>query len=80
MTIDVPIAIPEVVQFRLCDEEARVRLGSRRDAVFMPPARYMLEARSYAEVRRLVEERRSEEPSIRGLSPFAAGICPKFAK
>jgi threonine dehydratase len=78
VTIDVPIGIPEVVRFRLCDQEARARLGPRRGAVFMPPGRYLLEATNYDEVRRLVKQRRLEEPSTRGLSAYAAGILPKI--
>jgi threonine dehydratase len=78
VTIDVPIGLPEVVRFRLPDKEERTRLGPRRDAVFMPPGRYLLEARNYAEVRRLVDERRSKEGLTRGLSAHAAGILPKI--
>ena len=78
VTIDVPIGIPEVVRYRRCDEEARDLLGPMRNAVFMPPGRYLLTASNYGEVRQLVEERRQEEASARGLSVQAFGILPKI--
>ena len=78
VTIDVPIGIPYMVRFRRCDEEARDRLGPRRGAVFMPPGRYLLEASNHYEVRQLVEERRQEVPTTRGMSAQAFGILPKI--
>jgi predicted RNase H-like nuclease len=78
VTIDVPIGLPESVRFRRCDEEARTCLGPMRNSVFMPPGRYLLDAKTYAETQRMVEERRQEEPEARGLNVFTWGILPKI--
>jgi predicted RNase H-like nuclease len=43
VAVDIPIGLPEVVEYRACDEAARGRLpGSRKGSVFMPPARFLL--------------------------------------
>lgn len=78
VTIDVPIGLPESTRFRRCDEEARRRLRERRSSVFMPPGRYLLDAKDHAEARRLVEERRSDELDARGIGAQAWGIVPKI--
>ncbi len=78
VTIDVPIGLPESTRFRRCDEEARRRLRERRSSVFMPPGRYLLAAKDHAEARRLVEERRSDEPDARGIGARAWDIVPKI--
>lgn len=78
VAIDVPIGISESTRYRRCDVEARSRLGERRSSVFMPPGRYLLEATDYAEARRLVEERRRDEPGANGIGARAWGIVPKI--
>jgi predicted RNase H-like nuclease len=78
VTIDIPIGLPESTKFRRCDEEARRRLGERRNAVFMPPGRYLLAARDHAEARQLVKERKREEPEARGIGARAWGLVPKI--
>lgn len=77
-TIDVPIGLPETTGFRSCDQEARRRLGERRSSVFMPPGRYLLAASDHTEARRLVEERRREDPGAKGIGAQAWGIVPKI--
>lgn len=79
VTIDVPIGLLDSVDFRPCDREARDLLGKdRRDAVFAPPARYMLEAAGdYPAIRELVEQERQRNPRAKGLSAQSAGIVPK---
>jgi predicted RNase H-like nuclease len=44
----------------------------------MPPGRYLLAARDHAEARRLVEERRVDEPLTKGIGAQAWGIVPKI--
>lgn len=78
VTIDVPIGLPETTRFRSCDEEARRRLRERRSAVFMPPGRYLLDATDHTEARRMVEERKREEPDTRGIGAQVWGIVPKI--
>lgn len=78
VTIDVPISLPEETRFRRCDEEARRHLGKRRNSVFMPPGKYLLAARDYAEARRLVEERKREKPSTKAIGAHGWGIVPKI--
>jgi predicted RNase H-like nuclease len=71
--IDVPIGLPEEVGPRECDREARKRLGSRASVVFNPPARFLLGARGYPEVRRRVAQRGGPKMSAQG-----AGLLPKI--
>jgi predicted RNase H-like nuclease len=78
VTIDVPIGLPESTGFRRCDKEARRHLGKRRNSVFMPPGRYLLAAKDFDEARRLVEERRLQEPDAKGIGAQAWGIVPKI--
>ena len=72
VAVDIPIGLTKRGA-RLCDGEARVRLGERRCCVFTPPIRPMLAARSHAEasaVRRRVEGK--------GVSIQAWAIVPKI--
>ena len=72
VAVDIPIGLTRRGA-RLCDGEARVRLGARRCCVFTPPIRPMLAARSHAEasaVRRRVEGK--------GVSIQAWAIVPKI--
>lgn len=81
MAIDVPIGLPDTVKPRVCDEQARARLGKRWTTVFAPPARYMLSAAGdYGRIRELVGLERERDPSAKGLSAQAAGLTPKIAE
>lgn len=81
VAIDVPIGLLDSVDFRPCDTQARDMLGKRRNAVFAPPARYMLEAAGdYARIRALVKAERKRNPKAKGLSAQAAGITAKVAE
>lgn len=77
VAIDIPIGLPEEVELRECDVEARVLLGSRRSSVFSPPGRFLLEAVSAERVFRRVQELVAERGG-RGLSRQAAGLLPKI--
>jgi len=44
VVIDIPIGLPETEPFRLCDREARQRVGARRSSVFPVPCRAALAA------------------------------------
>jgi predicted RNase H-like nuclease len=81
VAIDVPIGLLDSVEFRPCDLAARRLLKTRANAVFAPPARYMLAAASdYAAIRALVAERRETDPTSKSLSAQAGGIAPKVAQ
>ena len=77
VAIDIPIGLPEEVELRACDVEARSLLAGRRSSVFSPPGRFLLEAVSatplYPRVQELVAERGGP-----GLSRQAAGLIPKI--
>jgi predicted RNase H-like nuclease len=78
VTIDVPIGLLDSVDYRPCDFQARELLGERRNSVFAPPARYMLDvADDYDAICRLVDKERETNSAAKGLSPYAAGITPK---
>lgn len=68
IAVDIPIGLPETVQpgGRDCDREARRCLGRRASSIFSPPARALLGASSYEEVRSY------------GVSWQAFGILPKI--
>jgi predicted RNase H-like nuclease len=81
VAIDVPIGLPDTVDYRTCDMQARDRLKNadrvldRRPAVFAPPARYMLAAAGdYPRIRELVEREREHNAAANSLSAQAAGI------
>lgn len=81
VAIDVPIGLLDSVEFRACDVAARKLLKARANAVFAPPARYMLDAAGdYAAIRALVEQHRLSNPGAKSLSAQAAGIAPKVAQ
>lgn len=81
VAIDVPIGLLDSVEFRPCDVEARKLLKVRVNAVFAPPARYMLDAAGdYAAIRELVAALRQTNPAAKSLSAQAAGIAPKVAE
>lgn len=81
VAIDVPIGLPDSVDFRPCDAEARTLLGRRASCVFTPPARYLLPAAGdYGAMRALVADRRRHDPAAKGLSAQAAGIARKVAE
>lgn len=78
VAIDVPIGLLDSVDFRPCDLAARGLLEQRANAVFAPPARYMLHAAGdYAAIRELVAQLRKTNPATRSLNAQAAGITPK---
>ncbi len=81
VAIDVPIGLPDSVRYRVCDIEARERLGERRNSVFAPPARYMIAAAGdYKRIRELVEQERAHNPGAKSISAQAAGITRKIAE
>lgn len=81
VAIDVPVGLLDSVDFRPCDVAARLLLKQRANAVFAPPARYMLAAADdYAAIRQLVAELRQTNPAAKSLSAQAAGITPKVAE
>jgi len=72
VAVDIPMGLLERGA-RVCDGEARVRLGARRCCVFTPPIRPMLAARSHAQacaVRHRIEGKR--------MSIQAWAIVPKI--
>jgi predicted RNase H-like nuclease len=78
VAIDIPIGLLNSVDFRPCDVAARRMLKQRANAVFAPPARYMLAAAGdYSAIRALVEEERKSTPAAKSLSAQAAGITMK---
>jgi predicted RNase H-like nuclease len=68
IAIDIPIGLLDELQpgGRTCDKQARTLLGPRASSVFSPPARAMLPATQYEEVRK------------HGMSRQAFGILPKI--
>jgi predicted RNase H-like nuclease len=81
VAIDVPIGLLDSVEFRPCDIAARALLKQRANAVFAPPARYMLPAAGdYAAIRDLVEELRATNRAAKSLSAQAAGITRKVGE
>src|ERR1700742_1522303 len=66
VAIDVPIGLLDSVGFRPCDSAARELLRARANAVFAPPARYMLPAAGdYAAIRLLVDHERKRNPAAK---------------
>ena len=80
VAIDVPIGLPERVDFRVCDREARSRLGVRAPCVFQAADRELLGWNTFAEVQRVVEGRRMAGEDARGLSQQGWRITPKIAE
>jgi predicted RNase H-like nuclease len=77
VAIDMPIGLLSTVGFRACDLAARDCLTGRESTVFAPPARHLLGARDYAEVRARIAAEREHDPRARGLSAQAAGLLKK---
>lgn len=80
VALDVPMGLMPSGGLRPCDVAARKILGPLASSVFPPPARYLLAATSYEEVRALVRERQRESPGAPGLSAQSAAISPKIAE
>jgi len=71
--IDVPIGLREQGdKGRLCDMEARKRIGARRSSVFRAPCRAALRAENYEDAKRI-----SREKTGKSLSIQSWGIIPK---
>ena len=72
--VDIPIGLGDGPEERLCDREARRRLGpSRRSSVFPAPVRAALDARDYEEAKRISLAARNKSLSIQSWS-----ILPKI--
>ena len=70
--IDIPIGLP-IVGERVCDREARDRLGPRRSSIFMTPPRAVLEAVDHAAATQL-----AVATSGKGISRQAFGLAAKI--
>jgi predicted RNase H-like nuclease len=73
VAIDIPIGLPDEQGPRACDEQARTLLGHRRSVVFAPPARFLIDAADYTEMRRRVAARGGA-----GISAQAAALAPRI--
>ena len=72
--IDIPIGLPNGPGERLCDKEAREKLGQPRgSSVFPAPARPVLQAKDYPQANRI-----SENTIGKGISQQAFAITPKI--
>lgn len=72
--IDIPIGLPDGTEERLCDKEARRKLGRpRSSSVFRTPVRAVLSAKCYEEAKRIS---RDETGKMVGTQTFA--IMPKI--
>lgn len=80
VALDVPMGLTSSGGLRPCDVAARKALGPLASSVFPPPARYLLGATSYKEVRALVNERQKESPGAPRLSAQSTAIIPKIAE
>ena len=67
--VDIPIGLPNGREGRLCDKEARRRLGRRASTVFPPP----LAAATYEDANRI-----SREESGKGMTKQTFAILPKI--
>jgi predicted RNase H-like nuclease len=72
VVLDVPIGL--IAAGRLCDAEARKRIGPRRSSVFTPPCREALVATSHSEASRL-----NRAASGKGIAAQAFGILSRIA-
>jgi predicted RNase H-like nuclease len=72
VVLDVPIGL--AAAGRLCDTDARQRLGPRRSSVFTPPCRQALAATSQPEASRL-----NRAATGKGIGAQAFGILPRIA-
>ena len=71
--VDIPIGLPNGREGRLCDKEARRRLGRRASTVFPPPVRAALAAATYEDANRI-----SREESGKGMTKQTFAILPKI--
>jgi predicted RNase H-like nuclease len=71
--VDIPIGLRETGDERICDREARTRIGARRSSVFPAPCRAALAARSYEEASYL-----NKQQTGRGLSKQSFSLIPKI--
>jgi predicted RNase H-like nuclease len=81
LAIDIPIGLPSTAGPRPCDLAARdiLKQVGRASSVFVPPARYMLDAADdYTAIRALVEEERKLNPAARSISSQSAAIAPRI--
>lgn len=77
VAIDLPIGLPDAVELRGCDLEARELLADRRSSVFAPPPRPILGATSFADIQAWVKKNQEDEPSAKGLSRQSFGLVSK---
>lgn len=77
LAVDMPIGLPEKAERggRLCEREARARLGQRQSSVFSTPARAALAAEEFQEACRL---NRAHSDPPRGVSKQCFNIFPKI--
>ncbi len=74
--VDIPIGLPNGPERRLCDREARRRLGARRaGAVFPAPVRAALAADTYEDANRI-----SREKTERGMTQQTFAILPRIGE
>ena len=74
--IDIPIGLPDGAEDRICDKEARRKLGSRRaSSVFPAPARSVLSAGSYEKAKR-----NSQVAAGKAVSQQTFAILPKIGE
>ena len=79
--IDIPIGLPEDQSLRICDREARERLGPRRSSVFPPPVRAAAYAGDYREAcRQNAAAPGKRSPGRPGTSPPRSGRSTIFCK
>ncbi len=71
--VDIPIGLSDGPKERLCDREARCKLGPRRSSVFPAPVRPVLKAGSYEEAKQV-----SLEVKGKSLSKQSWAILPKI--
>ena len=72
--VDIPIGLPDGTEERLCDKEARRRLGFPRSAsVFRAPVREALSSESYEEAKQI-----SREATGKALTKQTYAIMPKI--
>ena len=72
--VDIPIGLPDGHEVRLCDREARKRLGRpRASSVFPAPVRAVLAAATYEDANQI-----SRQTSGKGLTQQTFAILPKI--
>ena len=72
--VDIPIGLrDDTCEHRICDRDARRVLGKRRNSVFTPPVREILQERTHAEA-----TAKSNELIGKGITLQTFGIMPKI--